>query len=66
MRAARRGLLELLVGRVGPREAQVVAHGAVEEVGVLRDDADGPAERREAEVAHVVAVEAARRPPSTS
>ena len=57
MRAARRRLLELLVGRVGPREAQVLAHAAVEQVGVLRDDADDAAERREAEVAHVVAVE---------
>ena len=61
MRAARRRLLELLVGRVGPREAQVLAHGAVEQVGVLRDHADDAPERREAEIAHVVAVEAAPR-----
>ena len=57
MRAARRRLLELLVGRVGAREAQVLAHAAVEQVGVLRDDADDAPERCEAEVAHVVAVE---------
>ena len=34
-------LLDLLVGRVRPREAQVLAHAGVEEVGLLGDDADG-------------------------
>ena len=34
------GVLDLLVGRVRPREAQVLAHGGVEQVGLLRDDAD--------------------------
>ena len=35
-----RGLLDLLVGRLRAREAEVVAHGRVEEVRLLRDDAD--------------------------
>ena len=42
------GLLDLLVGRVRPREAQVLAHRGVEEVGLLRDDADRVGERVEA------------------
>ena len=41
-------LLDLLVGRVGPGEAQVLADRRVEEVGLLRDDADRARERREA------------------
>ncbi len=59
-----RGLLDLLVRRVGLREAEVLAHGRVEEVGLLRDDADGVRERRERQVADVDAVDrhrAARR-----
>ncbi len=52
-----RCLLELLVRRIGPREAQVLAHGAVEQVGVLGDHADDAPERSEAEIAHVRAVE---------
>ncbi len=35
-----RGILELLVGRVRAREAQVLAHAGVEEVGVLGHEAD--------------------------
>jgi hypothetical protein len=35
-----RGLLDLFVGRVRPGEAQVLAHRGVEQVGLLRDDAD--------------------------
>ena len=46
-----RGLLDLLVGRVGPREAEVVAHARVEEVRLLADDADRVRERREGELA---------------
>ena len=47
LRGARR-VLDLLVRRVGPGEAQVLAHGGVEEVGLLRDDADGVGEALEA------------------
>ena len=42
------GLLDLRVGGVRPREAQVLAHRRVEEVGLLRDDADRGGERLEA------------------
>ena len=52
-----RRLLDLLVGRVGLREAEVLAHGRVEEIGLLRDDADGGGERLEREVADVDAVD---------
>ena len=52
-----RRLLELLVGRVGAGEAKVLAHAAVKQVGVLRDDADDAPERCEAEVAHIGVVE---------
>ncbi len=44
-------LLDLLVGRVGLREAEVLAHGRVEEVGLLRDDADRRGERLEGQLA---------------
>ena len=36
--------------------------GRVEEVGLLRDEPDGPRERGEGQVAHVDAVDASRRP----
>ena len=52
-----RGLLDLLVGRVGLREAEVLAHGRVEEVRLLRDDADRGGERRERQLAQVDAVD---------
>ena len=39
------GLLDLLVGRVGLGEAQVLPDGSVEEVGLLRDDADRARDR---------------------
>ena len=48
-----RGLLDLLVGRVGLREAQVLAHARVEEVRLLRDDADETRDRGEREIANV-------------
>ena len=51
------GGLDLLVGRVRLGEAQVLAHRGVEEVRLLRDDADEVAERGEAEIAHVDAVD---------
>ena len=38
-------------------EAEVLAHGGVEEVGLLRDDADGVGERVEGELAQVGAVD---------
>ena len=60
------GLLDLLVAGVRPREAQVLAHGGVEQVGLLRDDADGVGERAEGQLADVDAVDAARRPRSGS
>ena len=46
-RRLRRGL-DLLVGRVRLREAEVLAHRRVEEIRLLRDDADEVAERLEA------------------
>ena len=58
-----RGRLDLLVGRVGPREAQVLAHGRVEEVGLLRDDADAsPRATSNVSVADVDAVDRHRAP----
>ena len=36
------GLLHLGVGGVGPREGDVLAHGAREQVGLLRDDTELP------------------------
>ena len=52
----RRGL-DLRVGRVRLREAEVLAHGRVEEVRLLRDDADEVGQRLEAEVADVDAAD---------
>ncbi len=52
-----RRLLDLLVGRIRPREAQVLAHRGVEEVGLLRDDADRVGQRAEPQLAQVGAVE---------
>ena len=48
-----RRLLDLLVGGVGLREAEVLAHGRVEEIGLLRDDADRRGERLEGQLANV-------------
>ena len=50
-------LLDLLVGRLRLREAEVLAHGRVEEIGLLRDDADRRGERLERQLAHVDAVD---------
>ncbi len=52
-----RRLLDLLVGRVGPAEGEVLAHGRREEERVLRDHADLAAQRVERHVAHVGAVD---------
>ena len=38
------GLLDLVVRRVGPGEAEVLPHRGVEQVRLLRDDADGVGE----------------------
>src|SRR4051794_26749479 len=51
------GCVELLVRRVGLREAEVLAYRGVEEVRLLRDDADEARQRREAEVADVDAAD---------
>jgi hypothetical protein len=56
-----RGRLDLLVARVGAREAQVLAHRRVEQVGLLRDHADRRGKRLEARIAHVDPVD--RHPP---
>ena len=52
VRGARRGV-EFLLGRVGAPVEQVPADRRVEQVGLLRDDADQVAERLELQVAHV-------------
>ena len=56
------GVLDLVVGRVRPREAQVLAHRGVEQVGLLRDDADRVGQRVEGQLAQVDAVDRAPRP----
>ena len=56
------GRLDLLVGRVRLREAEVLAHRRVEEVRLLRDDADEVGQRLEAQVADVDAAD--RDPPA--
>ena len=53
-------LLDLLVGRVGLSEAQVLAHGRVKQVRLLADDANEIRERREGDVLDVNAVDAHR------
>jgi hypothetical protein len=55
-----RGGDDLLVGRVGPPEADVVGDRAAEEERVLQDDAELPAVRAEADVAQVGAVDTYR------
>lgn len=57
------GCAQLLVGRVRPREAQVLGHGRVQEVRLLRHHADQLRAGLGAQVAQVVAVDehAARR-----
>ena len=47
------GLFDVLVARVRAGEAQVLADRRVEQVGLLRDEADGGGERVERDVAHV-------------
>ena len=56
LRATRR-VLDLLVRRIGLGEAEVLAHGGVEEVRLLGDDADRGGERLERELADVDAVD---------
>ncbi len=51
------GGLDLPVRRLGPGVGQVLAQGGVEEVGLLRDEADDVAEAGEADAAHVAAVD---------
>ena len=50
-------LVDLVVGGVGPGEGDVVAHGAREQERLLRDDAELAAQRVDAHVAQVVAVD---------
>ena len=52
-----RRVLDLLVGRLGTGEAQVVADAGVEEVRLLGDHADGGRQRGQRRVAHVDAVD---------
>src|SRR5438093_951961 len=54
------GQLDLLVGGVRLREAQVLPHRRVEEICLLRDDADEIAQRLEAQIADVDAADAHR------
>src|SRR5438034_1637967 len=49
--------LDLLVGRVRLRKAQVLAHGLVEQVRLLRDHADEVGQRLEAEIPDVDAAD---------
>src|SRR5947199_10104885 len=49
--------VELIVARLGLREAEVLAHRGMEEVRLLRDDADKARQRGEAEVADVDAAD---------
>jgi hypothetical protein len=51
------GRLDLGVGRRRPCGPEVVAYGAVQQVGLLADHADGRGEVGEREVAQVDAVE---------
>ncbi len=48
---------QLIVGSVGPAEAQVLGHGAAEQVGLLRDHADLRPERFARLVSHVYPVD---------
>ena len=56
MRFPRR-LAHLLVARVESAVANIVQHVRVEERRVLRDDPNGAPERRELQIAHVLAVD---------
>ena len=56
----RKGVADLLLGRVRLRVEQVRADGVVEQVGVLGHDPDRLAERGEGYVTHVGAVQAHR------
>lgn len=51
------GAPELFVGGLGAREREVGADGVVDEVGLLRDDADAARALRGAEVSHIDAAE---------
>ena len=51
------GFHHFVVGRVGPREGDVVAHGAREQERLLRHHAQLAAERFDRDVAQVVAVD---------
>ena len=51
------GFVDLLVGGGGVGVLEVVHEGFVEKDGVLRHDADVPAERVDGDVFHVVAVD---------
>ena len=55
--SGRGGVLDLGVGGVGAGVAEVLAHGGVQQVGLLADDADDLGEVGEPELAHVDAVD---------
>ena len=55
--AARAACLDLGLGRVRLRDPEVFGDGAVEQVGVLGDDGDGLAERRQRDFADVAAAD---------
>src|SRR5260370_11285062 len=52
-----RSALDLLVGRIGAREAKVLADARVKQVRLLRDEPDGGGERLEGDVADVGSVD---------
>jgi hypothetical protein len=52
-----RGRHDVLVARLGRREAQVLADRGVQQERLLRDEPDGGCERLEAQLAHVDAVD---------
>ena len=51
------GLLDLIVGRLRPADADVLGNAAVEQSGVLEHHGNGAAQRGEPDVADVVPVD---------
>ena len=64
--AARAAASMALRAGLGHPVGDISRDRVVEEHGLLRDDADLAAQRGQRDVAHVVAIDAARAPPDTS
>ena len=52
-----RGFLQLFLGRIGFAEAQIVRHGAMDQISVLHDHRDVAAQHVERQAANIMAAQ---------